>query len=616
MEIQGLSKLLRQAMLAIIGGMILFTVMTSLVWIGLQTLYAGRIYPGVEIDGIKLGGVEVNQALLKLVDASGPAQHSSLQLQFQGKTWSVGAVDLGVSFDPGSTLLNAYAIGRSGTLDRRAGDLIKILSGKHTIPPVYQFNQKTAYQYLENLSRQINQPVREAELVIQGTQIVAVPGQSGYFLDIPASMDLITNSLQKQEGGILPLVVRQSQPEVMDASGYAAAAQSILSSPLTLTAPSDVENTSRSWRFNPEELAAMLSFNRVKRDNGTAYEVKFNEQILNNILLTIGAEVNRSAENPRFIFNDDTRQLELMQPGITGRTLNAARSITAIQNGVKEGKQSIALQFDLVEPAVKNDSSGESLGIRELLRSEVSYFYGSSKERVQNIQTAASRFHGLLIAPGENFSMARAMGEVSLNNGYAEALIIFNGQTIQGVGGGVCQVSTALFRAAFFSGLPVIERHPHAYRVKYYEKEYGNRLNSRLAGLDATVYVPVVDLKFTNDTPYWLLMETYVSPQNSTLTWKFYSTKDGRRVEWNSSGPTNLVEPPKPLYRENTSLKNGEIKQVDWEAQGADVLVTRLVYNQDNSIQFQDRFNTHYEPWRAIYEYGPGTEGIPNFETP
>jgi len=109
--------------------------------------------------------------------------------------------------------------------------------------------------------------------------------------------------------------------------------------------------------------------------------------------------------------------------------------------------------------------------------------------------------------------MAQAMGEVSLNNGYAEELIIYNGQTIQGVGGGVCQVSTTLFRTAFFSGFPIAERHPHAYRVKYYEKESGNRLNNRLAGLDATVYVPLVDLKFINDTPYWLLMETYVSPK-------------------------------------------------------------------------------------------------------
>lgn len=605
-----------KAVAAILIGGFLFAASLALFFIGLQTLYKGRIFPGVSIGEIDLGGKQVDQALLILLSGMDYFEANSLVFQFQERTWTASPAQIGINFDPGGTLLQAYEVGRSGPADRRLGDLVGIITAKRPIAPIFIFNQNTAYQFLEKIAEQINRPVREAELIIRGTQIQAMPGQTGYFLDIPASIDIISKSLSRKEKGILPLVVSESQPEVMDASDYAAAAQGILARSLILTAPGDSENTSKSWRFTPEELAVMLTFNRVRSGNGTVFEVKFKEQILNQILLTIAGEVNQASENPRFIFNDDTRQLELIRPGVTGRTLNIARTISAIQNGMKEEKPSIPLEFDLSEPAVKNNDRAENLGIRELVHSEVSYFYGSSKERVQNIQTAASRFHGLLIAPGENFSMARAMGEVSLNKGYAEALIIYNGQTIQGVGGGVCQVSTALFRAAFFSGFPISERHPHAYRVKYYEKEYGNRLNSRLAGLDATVYVPVVDLKFTNDTPYWLLMETYVSPQNSTLTWKFYSTKDGRRVQMNSSGPTNLVEPPKPLYRENATLKKGEIKQVDWEAQGADVFVTRLVYNADNSIRLQDHFNTHYEPWRAVYEYGPGTDGIPQYDTP
>jgi vancomycin resistance protein YoaR len=116
-----------------------------------------------------------------------------------------------------------------------------------------------------------------------------------------------------------------------------------------------------------------------------------------------------------------------------------------------------------------------------------------------------------------------------------------------------------------------------------------------------------VDFKFKNDTPYWLLMETYVNPAASTLTWKFYSTSDGRRVEWDTTGPINVVDPPPPLYRENPDLAQGEIKQVDWEAQGADVIVTRTVY-RNGEVYLQDTFKTHYRPWQAVYEYGPGTE--------
>jgi vancomycin resistance protein YoaR len=271
------------------------------------------------------------------------------------------------------------------------------------------------------------------------------------------------------------------------------------------------------------------------------------------------------------------------------------------------GEHSIPLAINYKNPPIIDQTKGEDVGVRELIHSETSYFYGSGESRVQNIQAAASKFHGLMVAPGETFSMASAIGDITLDNGFAEALIIIGGQTVKGVGGGVCQVSTTLFRAAFFAGFPIVERHAHAYRVYYYEKVAGNQINTDLAGLDATVFVPIVDLKFVNDTPNWLLMETYVNPSASSITWKFYSTSDNRRVEWNTTGATNIVPAPAPVYRENSDLPNGTIKQVDWAADGADVTVNRTVYRNDE-VYLQDTIYTHYEPWSNVFEYGPGTE--------
>jgi vancomycin resistance protein YoaR len=204
--------------------------------------------------------------------------------------------------------------------------------------------------------------------------------------------------------------------------------------------------------------------------------------------------------------------------------------------------------------------------------------------------------------------MADALGDVSLDTGYSEALIIYGNRTIQGVGGGVCQVSTTLFRTVFYGGFPVVERNPHAYRVGYYEQTASGGHNSDLAGLDATVFVPVVDFKFKNDTPNWLLMETYVNGYR--LTWKFYSTSDGRTVNWQTTGPQNITPAPDPLYEENSSLAKGDIKQVDYAAEGADVTYTRVV-TRDGQTLINDTFTTHYLPWRAVYQYGPGTEGVP-----
>jgi vancomycin resistance protein YoaR len=255
---------------------------------------------------------------------------------------------------------------------------------------------------------------------------------------------------------------------------------------------------------------------------------------------------------------------------------------------------------------VTTDATAESLGILELVEAQTSYFVGSSSSRIQNIKTASSRFHGVLVPPGATFSMAEVLGDVSLDTGYAEALIIFGDRTIQGVGGGVCQVSTTLFRTVFFAGYPVVERYPHAYRVGYYEQTTaGGARDEDYAGLDATVFVPVVDFKFVNDSSAWLLMETYVN--GTALTWKFYGTSDGREVSWDTTGLQNITDPPEAQYEENPDLDEGEIKQVDWAVEGADVTITRQV-TRSGEVIISDAFSTHYIPWRAVYQYGPGTE--------
>jgi vancomycin resistance protein YoaR len=151
-------------------------------------------------------------------------------------------------------------------------------------------------------------------------------------------------------------------------------------------------------------------------------------------------------------------------------------------------------------------------------------------------------------------------------------------------------------------GYQIDERYAHAYRVSYYEQGPG----SPGPGMDATVFPPLVDFRFTNDSAYWILMETYLYNRNQ-LQWKFYSTSDGRQVTWSSSGPMNVKEAPKPLYKENPDLAEGKIEQVDFEADGMDVVVHRTVTRTGETLH-EDTIRTHYLPWRAIYEFGPGTE--------
>jgi vancomycin resistance protein YoaR len=592
-----------QIMAALIGGLTLFLAAVIVWTLGFQLLYAGRIFPGVSVAGVDLSGLSPTDAAVKLNQSLSYPYTGKIILRDVDRVWEVTPAQMGMAFDASSSAQAAYRLGRSGGLFASLDGQMRARSAGAEVPPVILFDQRVAHQYLQALSVEINQPVVEASLKVEGTDVVAVPGQVGRSLDVEGTLVFLSAQMQTFRDGEVPLVIREQTPEVVDVAGQAEVARRVLSQPLQLYVPNAAEGDPGPWTYDIQILANML----IVRQVGNEVQVALDPEPLREILLGIATQVDRKPENAGFRFNDTTRQLDLIRYAKVGRAVDTEASIAAINEALLQGEHNVALKIIEEQPQVTDNSTGEQLGITELVSSETSYFYGSSAERIQNIQAASARFDGVLVAPGETFSMGDALGDVSLDNGYAEALIIYGERTIKGVGGGVCQVSTTLFRTVFFGGYPVLERYSHAYRVSYYEQTASGAVDPNLAGLDATVYFPLVDFKFTNDTPYWILMETYVSAEARTLTWKFYSTSDGRTVTWETTGPQNIEPAPKPRFEESDELKAGQIKQVDWAANGADVDVTRTVL-KNGAVYFTDEFKTHYEPWRAVCEVAPGTE--------
>jgi vancomycin resistance protein YoaR len=594
---------LPQIIAALVSGVTLFLA-GIIVWtLGYQLIYAGRIFPGVSVAGIDVSGMTPSDAAIKLNQALSYPINGKVLFRDGEKAWVATPAELGMVFDPSSSAVTAYSLGRSGGLFGALSGQIRAGGSGANIPPVIIFDQRVAYQYLSQISSQIDQPMVEAGLSLEGTNVVATPGQIGRELKIDATLIYLGAQLQTFSDGEVPLVVQEIQPQILDVSAQANVARQILSQPLTLTIPNASQGDPGPFVYDVQVLAQMLGVQRV--DGGV--QVVLNTKGLREMLEPLKVRTDRLPQNAKFIFNDETGQLDAMEQSQTGLVMDVDASILAINDSLLRGEHTVPLVISVAEPKISSTTTGAELGITQLIRSETSYFYGSSEERIQNIQAAAERFHGVLVAPGEIFSMGETMGDVSLENGFAEALIIYGGRTIKGVGGGVCQVSTTLFRAVFNSGFPVIERYSHAYRVSYYEQTASGAVDPRLAGLDATVYFPLVDFKFKNDSPYWILMETYVNPGARTLTWKFYSTSDGRSVTWDTTGTTNVVSAPSPLYEVNDELRKNEMKQVDWAANGADVTVTRTVM-RDGAVYFQDEFTTHYQPWQAICQYGPDSK--------
>jgi len=566
------------------------------------------IYPGVNAGWLDLSGSTVDEASVLLEREYRYPQDGTILLKDGDKYWKVTPSQVGLFLNDELIAQTAFNHGRTGSPFNRFMAIFRAWYGGITFPVSMRFDERIANQYLKAVAAQIDKPTVEASLRVDGTDVIVLPGQIGRTLDIATTIEMLKGSMPSLIDTEINLVVNETAPVILDVSVEAEVAEEIISKPLILKLPDAKEGDPGWWKFEREELARMLVIERVTTPDVETYQVELSSQLLRSFLESVAPDFTIQPENARFIFNDDTLELDVLEPSITGQYLDVDASLQLIEDRIVNGDHKIALDLEYTLPGATSESTAERLGITELVSSHTSYFYGSSSSRKQNIATASSRFHGLLVPPGESFSMADVLGDVSLDTGYAEAWIIFGDRTIKGVGGGVCQVSTTLFRTVFFGGFPILERHPHAYRVTYYEQTSSGGINTNLAGLDATVYVPLVDFKFTNDTDHWLLMETYVGA--NSLTWKFYSTSDGRTVEWESSGLTNIQEPPDPLYTENPDLDKGEVKQVDWEVKGADVTVSRYVH-RDGEIIDSDIIKTHYIPWQAVYEYGPGTKNMP-----
>jgi vancomycin resistance protein YoaR len=573
--------------------------------IGYTVSYSGKVFPGVAISGIDLSDQSLEEALHSL---SSQIQYPSLGkiiLTDGSNSWIATPTQLGYSPDLQTSLLKAYQYGRTGSIVTQILDQIRARTIGTNLSVHLVNNQATAQAFLQQIANEVNCPVKEASIQFKGLDVAVEPGQIGRALDVNQTMVLIQKQLEAQQDGIVPVVIQETQPKIIDLSTQASQVKNIVSEPLIIRMPNGDTSGVGPWSIGQADLANLLVFTQVNENSKTNISIQVNQEKLNAYLDNLVAVIDQQSSNARFSFNDDTRQLDLIEHASIGRSLNLVDSVKSITQKLLEGEHQVYLTVSVIQPAVTDSATAESLGITQLLHEETSYFYGSNASRVNNIRTAAGRFHGLLIAPGATLSMSDTLGDVSLDNGYSEALIILGHETIKGVGGGVCQVSTTLFRAAFFSGFPIIERNAHAYRVGYYEQTISGDADTSLAGLDATVFVPVVDMKFKNDSPYWLLMETYV--YDTSITWKFYSTPDGRTVDWKTTGPQNIVKAPDPKYTENPDLPKGKIKQIDYSADGADISVDRTVY-KDGNIYFQDNYQTHYMPWQAVYEYGPGTK--------
>lgn len=341
----------------------------------------------------------------------------------------------------------------------------------------------------------------------------------------------------------------------------------------------------------------LLSFLKIKKINLSS-NIEFDENFLKKYLNLLKKKYDKKAKNA--IFELKNNKVTAFRKEENGKEINIEKTMKEFKNILnslknKEENKKIKIKSIVIKPKVTL-SSINKFGIEELISIGKSDYKGSTQDRIHNIKLASLKLHGVLIPPKQIFSFNQTIGEVSSFVGYQPAYIIKEGRTVIEDGGGICQVSTTLFRTALNAGLPIIERHNHEYRVPYYEKDMP-------PGFDAAVFSPYVDLKIKNDLNSYILIQTSIDEENSLLYIYFYGKKDNRKVEISKPVIWDLTPPPPPKYQEDPSLKKGIIKQIDFPFWGAKVFFKYKVYKNGKLIIDKD-FSSFYKPWQAVYLLG------------
>jgi vancomycin resistance protein YoaR len=567
---------------------------------GVATLFAielwlaGRIIPGVYAWNVDLGGLARDEAMAHLASAFHYPDDRQITLRYGDRLWPVDPGEMGAQLDVAATADAALAVGHSGGLWARLAEQAEVLFQGRLVSPLFSFSPGAGAMFLSRIAREVNTPLRNASLSLgDDLSVQVIPGQVGREVDEAATRQALLERISAMTGGEVPLIVREGQPLLTDVSTAETQVQRILSGPVTLTAPD-----AGPWLIEPKTLAGWLMLRPTTGANGqVTLSVSLDRGQIDRFAQQIAAEVARTPRNAEFRFDAGSSSLVAVVDSALGRQLDVTATVALIEGAAVGDQRTAPLPLIDIRPAVANEDA-PSLGIVELVGEGQTSFAGSSSARITNIAVGASQFDGLLIAPGETFSFNDYLGEVTKEKGYEEGIIIWGNTTRADVGGGLCQVSSTAFRAAFWAGLPIVERWPHAFRVSYYEPP---------KGLDATIYSPSVDLKWVNDTGHYLLIQTYVNRDAKTLTFRYYGTNPGRTVEMEGPVESNPVLHGPAVYRDDPTLPKGQTKQIEWAKDGLDVTVYRIIKRDGVEVQ-RDTFFSRYQPWQAVFLVGTKTE--------
>jgi vancomycin resistance protein YoaR len=537
---------------------------------------AGRIAAGVTVDGVEVGGLAPEQASKRLAASAARYASVSVTLTAGGERFHLRPADLDARVDWLAAAEEAQAAGSWPMPFRGLKRVAVRLFGADVEPRADVYEPRLEYE-LERMAREIDRPGRNAGVVLQSLEPTIVPDREGRTLDRPRAAEVVRSAVAGFDRHPFELPVRIGPPSVT-AEELRPVVDQIRTA---LSAPVRYGWKDAHWIVQPKELAELLALPR----NGRS-ELEIGGAKARRYYALLSRAVNRPPKDADFRVRPSGRVR--IVPSASGRKLDVVASGEALLAGaLSQEKREAELVVRLEQPSLTTERARAMKVTRAL--ASFSTAYSGSYDRIQNLQRAVSLIDGTRLAPGETFSFNDVVGPRTAKRGFRIAPTIVDGEYKDAVGGGVSQVATTVFNAAWEAGLKITDRTAHSLYISRYP-----------LGRDATVNYPDVDLQFENDTHGWIVVKG--DSGESGIAISLLGAPTGRRVvsqpgELEETGPPDVESVPDPtlLVGDRAVIDNGEPSRA--------VRVKRIVYRGDE-VLYEETWYTSYDAEPKIVRMG------------
>lgn len=559
-----------------------------------RVMFDDRIYPAVVVGDVEVGGLTLAQAEERLADRASELNQNSVSFTYGDQTWTPTLAELGATIKTGTALQEASALGRENDAVSRLAFTGNILQSDQTVPLETSLDLRVLDGWFDKVDADIGDPAIDATIIVDGTTVSFTQDATGIVVDREAAKTQVVNVLEtlKPVDTDLPTVVEEPVLRTADLQEGKARVEQILSQPVR------IQFEDQSWRVEPATISQFMTVTSKMQDGRPQVDVDLDRSGLGSFLReTYAGEINREPTNATVAWQDGTG-LIATSTSVDGAAVLTNDFASVVAESFLNGHDRVDVPVHVTKPEIDSNNLA-ALKIETRMGRGDSNFINGDEARDTNIRIGSEAVNGTLVAPGEDFSFNGAVGAITEDKGYQVAGVILGDQIGRDVGGGICQVSTTVYRAALMSGFPMAELWPHTFRLAGYERDgWGPGYDASILQLGDNP-ATWADFRFTNNTDGWLLIQSWISYPHHVV--EIFGPDMGWNVEitdeWNSGPIKN--SPDKEVI--DYGFAPGTVQQTGWPQDGLSVGYTRNVYDANGELVRGGPFKTDFMGTGNVY---------------